>query len=417
MVAWQYRCSECGKTYRRDEVRYVCPACAPVYRPGEPLHGVLTVEFDADAIRGTFRKRSPDWALFLAIESSHLPAYPVGNTPFFPAPALGRTLGLDRLWLKHDGLNPSGSLKDRASHLVVAEANRLGLDTVVVASTGNAAAALAAVCAAAGKQALILVPATAPQAKLAQMLVSGARVIPIRGTYDDAFALSLAYTARCGGLNRNTAYHPLTIEGKKTVGLEIWSQNRWAVPDVIVVPVGDGVIISGVHKAFADLKAAGLIARLPRLVCAQAESSASIHHFIQSGAWAPAAAPDTVADSISVSVPSAAHLARTAVLASGGTSVTVSDAGILTAQRRLASTTGIWAEPASSAAVAALEPLRATGAIGPRDQVVVLLTGHGLKDVPATLRRVTIPPAVEPTLDAVMARVAAGGAAQAGQTP
>ena len=175
--------------------------------------------------------------------------------------ALGDALGFANVWIKNDGLNPSASLKDRASFLVVAEANRLKEKTIVTASTGNAASALAAVCAAAGKRALIFVPENAPKAKLAQMLLYGATVVPVSGTYDDAFRLSLEYTAKRGGLNRNTAYHPLTIEGKKTVGLEIWQQNNWRVPDAILVPTGDGVIISGVHKAFCDLKAAGLISR------------------------------------------------------------------------------------------------------------------------------------------------------------
>ena len=146
------------------------------------------------------------------------------------------------------------------------------------------------------------------------MILYGATVVPVRGSYDDAFRLSLQYTAKRGGLNRNTAYHPLTIEGKKTVGLEIWQQNNWRVPDAILVPVGDGVIISGVHKAFCDLQAAGLISRLPRLVCVQAEKSNAIHHYVESGIYENAAHPDTIADSISVSIPSNAHMARKAIL-------------------------------------------------------------------------------------------------------
>ena len=275
MTPFLYHCTTCGKTYRRDEVRYLCPVCEKDYRPGVPLLGVLSVQFDYAAIKRRFRKQNPDWSLFSAVEPRHYPPYAVGNTPFFPAAALGKAFGFENVWLKNDGLNPSASLKDRASFLVVAEANRLKESSIVTASTGNAASALAAVCAAAGKQAIIFVPESAPKAKLVQMVLYGARVIPVRGSYDDAFRLSLKYTARKGGLNRNTAYHPLTIEGKKTVGLEIYHQNKFRVPDVIFVPVGDGVIISGVYKAFYDLKAAGLIARVPRLVCVQAERSSA----------------------------------------------------------------------------------------------------------------------------------------------
>lgn len=392
MTPFRYRCSTCGKSYAREEVRYLCPECGRKYRPGIPLVGVLTAEFDYGAIRKRFRKSAPDWNLFSAVENEHFPPYPLGNTPFFKAEALGKAFGLEHVWLKHDGLNPSGSLKDRASFLVVAEANRLREKTIVTASTGNAASALAAVCAAAGRKAVIFVPAKAPRAKLVQMRVFGARVIPVDGTYDDAFRLSLEYTARNGGLNRNTAYHPLTIEGKKTVSLELFAQNGFRVPDAVVVPVGDGVILGGVYKGFYDLKQAGLSAKMPRLICVQARTSAAIHHYIQTGRYADAKRPVTIADSISVSVPSNAHLARKAVLETGGCSVTVTDREILEGQRLLAQKSGMFAEPAAAATVAALQKLRQAGEMGRSEQVVLLLTGHGLKDVDAAaegIRRFT----------------------------
>jgi threonine synthase len=382
-------------------VRYLCPACAKQYHPGIPLVGVLSARFDYGAIRKKFKKANPDWSLFSAVENKHYPSYPVGGTPFHPVAALGRELRCENLWVKNDGLNPSGSLKDRASFLVVAEAARLGEKCVVTASTGNAASALAAVCAAAGRQAVILVPETAPKAKLAQMLLYGARVIPIKGTYDDAFRLSLEYTARRGGLNRNTAYHPLTIEGKKSVGLEMLQQNKFKTPDVILVPTGDGVILSGVFKAFYDAKAAGLISKLPRLVCVQAETSAAIHHYITSGNYRNADRPQTIADSISVSIPSNAHMARAAVRESGGFSVTVTDAEILEGQKLLAAKAGVFAEPAASATVAALKKLRKSRLLGRNEQIVLLITGHGLKDVDAALKGVPLPASVEPTMEGI----------------
>ncbi|HUJ11786.1 MAG TPA: threonine synthase [Verrucomicrobiae bacterium] len=402
MIDFVYQCSNCGKQYQRDEVRYLCPSCAKRYRPGIPLVGVLTVEFDYDAIRKRFDKQKPDWNLFSAVEEEYFPALPVGNTPFFKSVALGNELGFEDVWIKNDGLNPSGSLKDRASFLMVAEANRLGENTVVTASTGNAASALSAVCAAAGKRAVIFAPAKAPKAKLVQMLLHGASLVPVRGTYDDAFRLSLEYTASKGGLNRNTAYHPLTIEGKKTVGLEIFRQNDWKAPEVIFVPVGDGVILGGVYKAFYDLKAAGLIDRMPRLVCVQAETSAAIHHYIQTGKYKNADRPVTIADSISVSIPSNAHMARNAVLATEGFSVTVSDQEILKAQQILARKTGVFAEPAAAASVAGLKKSREEGLLDPKGQIVALVTGHGLKDIDAALKNVQMPAAVEPTLQGVV---------------
>jgi threonine synthase len=402
MIPFLYRCTTCGRTYPRDEVRYLCPSCAKDYHAGMPLLGVLTAQFDYAAIKRRFRKQSPDWSLFSAVEPTHYPPYPHGHTPFFPAAALGHALGFPHLWLKNDGLNPSASLKDRASFLVVAEANRLKEDRIVTASTGNAASALAAVCATApGKQAIIMVPESAPKAKLVQMLLHGARVIPIKGTYDDAFRLSLEYTAAKGGLNRNTAFHPLTIEGKKTVGLEIYHQNGCRVPDAILVPVGDGVILSGVYKAFYDLKAAGVTSCFPRLVCVQAERSAAIHGYIQTGNYQSAPNPKTVADSISVSVPSNAHMARRAVEESGGFSITVSDKEILLGQRTLAEKAGVFAEPASAATVAALQKLRESELLHPREQIVLLLTGHGLKDTEAAMRNVRIPASIEPSLEAL----------------
>lgn len=391
MTPFLYHCTTCGKLYKRDEVRYLCPSCAKDYRPGIPLLGVLSVQFDYAAIKRRFRKQSPDWSLFSAVEPRYYPPYAVGNTPFFPVAALGKAFGFENVWLKNDGLNPSASLKDRASFLVVAEANRLREPAIVTASTGNAASALAAVCAAAGRQAIIFVPESAPKAKLVQMVLYGARVIPVRGTYDDAFRLSLEYTARKGGLNRNTAYHPLTIEGKKTVGLEICQQNRFKAPDVILVPVGDGVIISGVHKAFCDLKAAGLIAKLPRLVCVQAERSAAIHHYLRTGKYQNARRPATIADSISVSIPSNAHMARRAVMESRGFSITVSDREILRGQRTLAEQTGVFAEPAAAATVAALRKLQGSDLLDRKEQIVLLITGHGLKDVEAALSTIRIP--------------------------
>ena len=407
MTKFVYQCSNCGKRYQRDEVRYLCPLCARDYRPGMPLLGVLSAQLDYGAIRKKFNKLKPDWNLFSAVEEKFFPPIPVGNTPFFQSAALGKEFGFDNVWIKNDGLNPSASLKDRASFLVVAEANRLKEKTIVAASTGNAASALAAVCAAAGKRALIFVPANAPKAKLVQMILYGATVVPVRGTYDDAFGISLEYTAKRGGLNRNTAYHPLTIEGKKTVGLEIWRQNNWCVPDAIFVPTGDGVIISGVHKAFCDLKAAGLISRLPRLVCVQAEKSDAIHRYVESGIYQNAAHPDTIADSISVSIPSNAHMAREAVLESGGFSITVSDDEILDGQQMLAARTGIFAEPASSAVVAALKKLRGLKKLGRNEQAVLLITGHGLKDVESAMRNIQLPKAVEPTLAGVEAALQA----------
>jgi threonine synthase len=402
MTPFSYRCTDCGRTYSRDEVRYLCPECGKGYKPGIPLLGVLEAVFDYEAIHGAFDRAKPDWNLFCAVEQEFHPPLPVGNTPLSRMQRLEGDLNLKNLWVKNDGLNPSGSLKDRASFLVVAEARRLGMDLIVAASTGNAASALAAVCASTGTKALIFVPERAPKAKLVQMVLYGAQVVPIKGTYDDAFALSLEYTAQRGGLNRNTAYHPLTIEGKKTAGLEIWAQLGYQVPEAILISVGDGVILGGVHKAFVDLQRAGLIDRLPRLIGVQAETSDAIHRYVETGHYSDSPNPTTRADSISVTCPSNAHGARRAILESQGLTLTVTDDEILSAQALMAGQAGIFTEPAGAAALAGLVklqagPTRLTGS-GP---VVILATGHGLKDVEAPLSRISIPPAVAPNLDAL----------------
>ncbi len=377
---------------------YLCPDCGQKYKPGIPLTGVLKAVFDYDFIKKKFKTKLPDWNLFSAIEPKYYPPYPLVPTPFFKTLRLGFEFGFSNVWIKNDGLCPSGSLKDRASFLMVAEANRIDEHTLVAASTGNAASALAAVCASAAKQAVIFAPYTAPKAKLLQMILYGAKVIPVKGTYDDAFRLSLEYTKTRKGLNRNTGYHPLTIEGKKTAGLEIFAQNMMKTPDAILVPTGDGVIIGGIYKAFYDLKMAGLIEHLPKLICVQAESSDAIHRYINSGAYYDAVKPVTVADSISVTTPSNAHMARQAVLESGGFSVTVSDGEIMEGQKLLARTTGIFAEPSCSATIAALKKLSATGQLKHKEQIVLMITGHGLKDIDTPLKAITIPEAIEPDL-------------------
>ncbi|MFZ5432876.1 MAG: threonine synthase [Calditrichota bacterium] len=399
MPAFRYQCIECGKQYDRDAVRYLCPDCGRHFTPGQPLRGVLQTVFDFAKIKPVFDKPCPDWSLICAVEPEYHPPFPVGNTPFVTSTRLGEELGFSRLYIKNDGLNPSGSLKDRASYLMAAEAIRLGEPTIVTASTGNAAAALAAVCAASGRQALIFVPAAAPKAKLVQMLVHGAEVVRVNGSYDDAFRLSIEYTSQRGGLNRNTAYHPLTIEGKKTVALEIYEQFGGA-PDVVIVPVGDGVIIAGVHKGFCDLRDLGLIERVPRLIAVQADTSDAIHRYVVTGEYHNAPAPRTFADSISVSAPSNALMARRAIVDSGGCSVTVSDDEISEAQLLLARTSGIFTEPAAAATAAGLYKLD-RAKFNRDDSIVLLVTGHGLKNVDAVIERMTLPEPIEPTWDAL----------------
>jgi threonine synthase len=341
---------------------------------------------------------------FLPLASSDtLPSIPVGDTPMLEVHRLRGELAMPRLWLKDDTRNPSGSTKDRASLLVVAKAAEYGFDTIAAASTGNAATALAAVAAAAGREAVLFVPESAPQAKLIQMLAYGARVVRVSDSYDVAFELCLAACERFGWYNRNTALNPFTIEGKKTAALEIATRLSPESPDAVVVPTGDGVILAGLAKGFADLEDAGLIDRRPRLVAVQPAGSAAIANAVRSGARSiePVRDAASVADSLTVQAPRNAMLAITRILQSGGGAVTVTDDEIVGAIATLARTTGVFAEPAGAAALAGLVRALEEGTIDRDERVVLLVTGSGLKDVPAAARSVELPDPVAPELEAV----------------
>jgi threonine synthase len=385
------RCTQCGKEYDPAQLQYLCDVCSKDYRAGMPLKGILEAVFDYEGIRAAWeeylsvfseaceqQKMEELCELFSPVEKEYYPNLPVGCTPLIQC----TNLVAEPLYLKFDGVNPSGSFKDRASHLMVAEAKRLGIREIVAASTGNAASSLAALCAAAGLRAVIYTPAKAPLAKLVQIRIHGAKLHKVEGTYDDAFAAALDYAKEHECLNRNTAYHPYTIEGKKTAGLELFVQLK-RVPDYIFVPTGDGVILAGMHKAFTDLRAAGLIDRLPKLVAVQAESSDAITSYLETGYYRDAEKPDTVADSISVKTPSAAHLAYAALKECGGMGIRVSESEILSAQKVLAERSGVFCEPSSAATLAAYYRAKEEAWIKDQATTVLMLTGHGLKDIQA----------------------------------
>jgi threonine synthase len=406
MASFSFVCSECGARYAERAVRYVCPICSTRQEPGGVTRGVLRVALDEVPQRWPAARAHDPGSLvvFLPIASPvSLPPCRVGGTPLLPVPGLRRELGMPHLWVKDETRNPSGSTKDRASLLVVAKAIEYGVDTIATASTGNAASALAAVAAAAGVRAVVFVPALAPPAKLAQAATYGARVVPVAGSYDDAFELSIAACEKFGWYNRNTAYNPFTIEGKKTVALEIAADLKPEAPDVVLVPTGDGVIISGVAKGFADLVQGGLLHRRPRLIAVQPTGSPAIASALRSGAsvLSPVIDAASVADSLVVNAPRNAIMALKEVRASGGAGVLVSDDEILDAMGHLARKTGVFAEPAAAAALAGLLAALREGLVAHDERAVLLITGTGLKDVPAAIRRASIPKPVPPDLQAV----------------
>jgi threonine synthase len=409
VAAFTFRCSECGKRYNEDEVRYLCPECAPRREPGGALRGVLEVVLDDGPLRFA---RPYDSAETLArclpvASAGSLPPLPVGATPLLPVPQLRRELDMPHLWVKDDTRNPSGSTKDRASALVVAKAAEYGYHTVACASTGNAATALACLAAAAGLRAVVFVPVSAPPAKLAQIAAYGATLIPVDGSYDDAFELSIGACERFGWYNRNTAYSPFTIEGKKTLGLEIGAALRPEGADVVVVPVGDGVIVSGLARGLREVAA-----RPPRLVAVQPRGADAIVRALREGRARAASLTGarSVADSLVVAAPRNAAMALREVRASGGGGISVSDDAILAAIALLARTTGVFAEPAAAAPLAGLLAALDEGVVDRGERVVLVVTGSGLKDLAAAARAVEIPEPIPCDLGAVAERLARGSA-------
>ena len=410
MSKFHFRCTECGAACAESKELLQCPACSKQQEVGGVTRGVLEVCIeDLPTHWPDAPYHSAEFlTAFLPISSAEfLPPIPVGNTPLLEAPALRRALDMAQLFVKDDTRNPSGSAKDRASFLVVAKAREYRFETVAAASTGNAATALAAVAAASGIRAVLFVPSSAPEAKLIQMLSYGAQVLPVEGTYDDAFELCLAACREFGWYNRNTALNPFTIEGKKTSALEIAATLAPEVPDVVLVPTGDGVMISGVAKGFADLARAGLIQRVPRLIAVQPEGSAAIVHALENGLnnIVPIADASSVADSLNVKAPRNALQCLRAIRASGGSGVEVSDPAILSAIAELARLTGVFAEPAGAAALAGLRVALDHSLVEKQERVVLLVTGTGLKDIRSASRVIARPDPIPCRLDAVAHRL------------
>ena len=382
-------CDCCSRTFDPGEIQYTCPDCGD-------LDGTVAIHYRAAAARDALLARiaAPPsgegiWRYLPILPVSSAPSFahpPFGPAPLLPAEPLATDSGV-RLWLKDDGRNPSGSFKDRASVVGVADAVERGAKGLTAASTGNAASSVSLFCACADLPAVLFVPRDAPQAKVAQLLLFGAKVLAVRGTYDEAFDLSLEATERFGWYSRSTAFNPVLGEGKKTVALEIWEQLGRSVPDAVVVPVGDGCIIGGVHKGFADLVHLGLADRVPRIYGAQARGSSPLVTAFAAGTeQVERIVPQTVADSISVGQPRDARKALRAARDTGGAFVAVEDAEILDAMRRLARRGGVFAEPAGAAGFAGFRALESVGAFAEGESVVVLVTGNGLKDVSGALK-------------------------------
>ncbi len=396
------KCVLCGAEYDVGEVLYVCP------KHGD--EGMVDVVYDYELIgrrltkeRLAANRNNSIWRyadLLPVADASLAPPLQVGWTPLYRAVRLGKRLGLKHLWVKDDGREPTASFKDRASAVGVLKALELGRDIMTCASTGNAASSLAGLTASVGLTTYIFVPQTAPQAKVAQLLIFGANVIMVKGTYDQAFDLCLEASKEYGWYSRNTAYNPYLSEGKKTAALEICEQLGWEAPDRMFVSVGDGGIIGGLWKGLKDLRALGFIDKMPKLMGVQAEGAAPLVRAWREGTEEiEPVVLDTLADSISVGVPRDRIKALRAVRQTGGEYVTVSDEEILDAMRVLARGAAVFAEPAGATGFAGLAKLVREGRIDPEERIVVVVTGNGLKDVSSAIKATGQPHLIEPTVE------------------
>jgi threonine synthase len=391
----------CGQEYGLNEIDYVCPKHGDMgnvdllYDMRKVARGMGTRKLAQDRDYSIWRYRA-----LLPIEPDS-PALPlqIGWTPLYRSKRLGDHLKMPNLYVKDDGRNPTASFKDRASAIAVVKARELKRQIITTASSGNAGAALAGMAASVGQPAVIFVPQTAPEAKVAQLLMFGALVLLVKGTYDDAFDLCLQASREFGWYCRNTGYNPFTLEGKKTAALEICEQLGWKAPDRIFVSVGDGNIISGIHKGLKDLLALGMIDKLPKLMGVQAAGSAAC-----ANAWrhhtekiTPVDA-QTIADSISVGLPRDGVRAVRAASHTGGAYLTVTDDEILDAMRVLARQAAVFAEPAGATAYAGLVKAIERGMVQHEETVVVLITGNGLKDVKSAIKAAGHAQRIEPSL-------------------
>ena len=403
MNKYLYSCTNCNKQYTSNEVNYLCPDCSKSNSQDKPPKGVLKIVYDYAALKKTgvdYKRLSEnDFIDLLPIKGlKSLPNLKVGKTPLYKIKKLNNEdLAFD-LYLKDDSQNPTYSFKDRASAIVSAYAKENGMSTIVAASTGNAGSSLAGICASQGQKAIIIVPETAPIAKLTQIIMYGATIIPVKGTYDDAFDLSIKATEEFGWYNRNTAFNPLTIEGKKTVSFEIYEQMGQLLPDRIFVPVGDGVIISGVYKGFEDLLNLNIIDKIPAIIAVQAEGSDNLTRNINKSNFITKGS-QTLADSIAVDIPRNFYMAQDYLTKYDGEWITVSDEEVLSASALLSKNSGLFAEPAAAAAFAGILKYKNGNKLEQNSTNLVLLTGSGLKDIQVLKNHIQLPKAIEPNIN------------------
>ena len=394
---YHLECIRCGAKYGPDQVIYTCEKCG----------GLLDVVYDYSKIKLTrddLKGPMSVWKYRALLPVSREPVtLKEGNTPVYNIRAIGKDIGMKDAHVKHEGMNPSGSFKDRGMTVGVTKALELGMKSVACASTGNTSASLAVYGARAGIPVIVLLPAgKVALGKVAQALMHGSKVLSIRGNFDDALRLVREMCIE-NGIYLLNSINPYRLEGQKTIGFEIVDYFGWEVPDRIILPVGNAGNITAIFKGLNELKKLGIIDRIPKMTAIQAEGSAPIVKAIRAGAKdiVPETHPETVATAIRIGDPVNAVKALNAIRSSGGAAETVTDAEILNAQKLLAVKEGIGVEPASAASVAGLIKLRNAGVIDKDERVVCVTTGHLLKDPETVIKMCDKPVEIDATKEAI----------------
>jgi threonine synthase len=387
---WRYKlqCFACQRVFPAEEAGFRCKTCG----------GLLEVKFDLAAERKPAwnRRQLSVWKYreLLPIEKEEsIVSLAEGGTGLHHCKRLGRKLGLRKLYVKNEGENPTGSFKDRGMTVAISKAIELSKKKVLCASTGNTAASLAAYSARAGMECIVLVPkGKVAGGKMLQVIMHGAKLIQVKGDFDRALEIAMELAERRQEFYLMNSINPFRLEGQKTLAFEILDQLDSRVPEIVILPVGNGGNISAAWKGFSEFQQLGIVKNRPRMIGIQAEKAAPIAKAVKNGQSKirPVHNPQTIATAIRIGSPVNWPKVLGAVRESRGTAETVTDRQILEAQRELASLEGIFVEPASAAAIAGLKKLSEEGRVSRSETIVCVTTGHGLKD-PSVLERLPKP--------------------------
>ena len=400
MNQYYYECFTCKSKFSKQQIEnnllYLCPKCGKAEK-NKPLVGVLKLRYNYNSISEEIKKNDflnsttgkfwfyPQlWPLDYTLKKDSISIKGITESQLdsikiVSSPLVKVNHDKNELLIFDDTRNPTLSYKDRASGLVGLKAIQLGIKEISTASTGNAGSSLAGICARLGIKSHIFVPEKIPLGKRIQIQSFGANIYLVKGDYDQAFDLCLEISKAKGWYNRNTAYNPLTIEGKKSAAYDMFISLKGNLPDYIFIPVGDGVIISGIYKGIWELKQLGWIKEIPKLIAVQAEGSNALVRYIEKKKFVFKSA-HTIADSIHAGAPRNLYMAADAVTQSNGLAISVTDSEIIAAQKKSAREFGLLIEPAAAASFAGYLKLAKSKTISPKSKSLLMFTGNGLKD-------------------------------------